>query len=176
MVKSMSAMSSIWHSKTYLAAYALAACVTLTSVVPALASSHGANDVGKKGQDEAPAAKALYERCVVLARSPHWTDSGWIGAPSAHRQNLIRICSVADDLLRNGQSGRAGAIEGPILALSAVSRPSAFSAACRDEARSGPRSLRALNWRNSPHQSAKMALCDQYERALVSSYFDAQLR
>ena len=141
------------------------------------ASSGGAVNTGQSSANE-EGIDILKDRCLSLARSPHWTDAGFIGAPAAHRFGMERICNLAVQMLSDDEEARsandAGLI-GQIFALPAADRPSAFSSACRKEAVSGPRTLAALNWRNSQHRSAKMALCGQFERALVAAYFEKQL-
>lgn len=157
----------------------LLASLLFSVVPPASAKSPESSNVSSDSSVGEESIGSKHDRCLLLARTPHWTDSGWTGVPSGHRQGWERLCDLANNLLADDAGAVAAVVGGrerEVLDLPPVSRPSAFAAACREEAHSGPRSLRALNWRNSPHQSAKMALCDQYERALVANYFDGQLR
>lgn len=158
--------------------FAFAAGVMLSSESLVVAASDGVALNTSQSSAKEEGIDVLKDRCLSLARSPHWTDAGFIGAPAAHRFGMERLCNLAVQMLNDDAGARGpneAGLTGEIFALPAADRPSAFSSACRKEADSGPRSLAALNWRNSPHRSAKMALCDQFERALVAAYFEAQL-
>ena len=164
------------YTHAYTATLWLAIFLLLSTAVPALA--HSENDAANENYDNAGAIRVLYNRCVIISGAPHWIDTGWISAPSAHRQGMKRLCDLAYSLLTDGQGGWSPtdrSREGRIVALPPESRPFAFASVCRDEARSGAHSLHALDWRNSPHKKTKVRICDLFERALTASYFRAHL-
>lgn len=161
-----------------LIALAIASGLMLSVKSTAFATTDDSRLRSSGSAEDAQDIEPLFDRCSTLARSPHWTDAGFVGVSSSHRFAMTRLCDLAERLLNdpNGDRSDEGGLVGRIVALPPVERPSAFASACREEARSGPRSLRALNWRNSPHQTAKMALCDRYERALTAKYLESQSR